>query len=926
MKKIIILTALVWVSYSSKSQTADYQELIEETNQFYEGLDYSDLQTNYFFNKGFVVLNGLEEWYEGYPIISSIGRWKYIYEAVVSSQVSQDKEFPEVETLIAENSINTEGIPTVGLSILNFKGDYLTIANLEGIANQELDEDFVELNIFAGTVLKNTISNATVEFEWNPDHYFTNYEEDLSIAIDFGDNYGFREVALDEYQTFMISYEGIGEKSITFRSTSDNEEQLSYSKIIVSSMQAITPTKIGEIVIEYSEETDLKDSDPNIQLARADYDYHEGIDETLDKPVIITEGFDILGTGSASDYSAYYEDLIQSLTAHGYDVFVVNFRAPNHTLQTNAELIKELIRGINDNKVGNYEGIYIGESMGGVIGRIALKEMENDNYDHQIGLFVPYDSPFKGANLPLGMQWLFHDAFWSLGSNLTSLTFIVELIEMMFGADIPFADLYQNLTSPSAKQLFVRHFLGNEDYNNFQTYLSDLGYPSDSRNVSFINGSHDGDLQGITLGQKFLDESIFYGIGYVNAQCWYSDVNVTDQTVSKYTRVGLLAPFSSRITNRKESFDNSAFDNAPGGNFSFSVSFLSINTDVKFSFVPTLSAIDIDDSRYIDKLDYYNANEDDILNNNESPFDDIYSQNSNQGHVRLFSGSRRAEILEEQEIMFDNMYLQNRTIVYDRDFEAEYTITAGNDVQPAEFGTDPYNSSYNKQIEKQDFVVKSGVAVNMEAETMINLKPGFHTEAGSHFKAKLVENPTAAKGRIALNNSTAPPVIIGNKFICGATKYSVADDKESISWTLKGYNTEINYSGREFTISQNLKAGQYTLYCSNGFSSSSKIVVVSSDENCNLFSQFTDNSSLIEKQKYIVSPNPSNGVFTVRTDFSENEKFIIVRDLLGQVIYKNMNFIGNTTQVDLSPFPFGIYIIEIHNSNNAMETHKVIKR
>jgi hypothetical protein len=39
----------------------------------------------------------------------------------------------------------------------------------------------------------------------------------------------------------------------------------------------------------------------------------------------------------------------------------------------------------------------MGESMGGILGRIALKQLENEGFDHQIGLYVSYDAPHKGA-------------------------------------------------------------------------------------------------------------------------------------------------------------------------------------------------------------------------------------------------------------------------------------------------------------------------------------------------------------------------------------------------------------------------------------------------------------------------------------------------------------------------------------------------
>src|SRR5690606_13123572 len=50
--------------------------------------------------------------------------------------------------------------------------------------------------------------------------------------------------------------------------------------------------------------------------------------------------------------------------------------------------------------------VVLGQSMGGVIARWALRDMEDKGQNHQTRLFISYDAPHQGANVPQGYQHL----------------------------------------------------------------------------------------------------------------------------------------------------------------------------------------------------------------------------------------------------------------------------------------------------------------------------------------------------------------------------------------------------------------------------------------------------------------------------------------------------------------------------------------
>ena len=76
-------------------------------------------------------------------------------------------------------------------------------------------------------------------------------------------------------------------------------------------------------------------------------------------------------------------------------------------LRENAMLLVELIKLINNSKVGD-ENIVIGPSMGGLISRYALNYMESQNIDHDTRLYISFDTPHAGANVPIGFQHMFN--------------------------------------------------------------------------------------------------------------------------------------------------------------------------------------------------------------------------------------------------------------------------------------------------------------------------------------------------------------------------------------------------------------------------------------------------------------------------------------------------------------------------------------
>ncbi len=138
--------------------------------------------------------------------------------------------------------------------------------------------------------------------------------------------------------------------------------------------------------------------------------------------------------------------------------------------------------------------VVIGPSMGGLITRYALTFMEHNNINHNTRLWVSFDSPHNGANIPIGLQYAI-----SIFSNYISDALFLR---------------NEVLNNPSAKQMLVHHYLSNSEspsgapiYNsNWQNTLTNIGFPQQPRRISISNGSINGTFIG-TSGTEALSIS-----------------------------------------------------------------------------------------------------------------------------------------------------------------------------------------------------------------------------------------------------------------------------------------------------------------------------------------------------------------------------------------------------------------------------------
>ncbi len=379
--------------------------------------------------------------------------------------------------------------------------------------------------------------------------FYTNLPGQVrSIQMDFGNGQGYVTVPFD--QSVDVAYATAGVKTWTYRlNLSTGTALYNRSRIKIEEDLATRPYG-GHHLRDAPERRSSSTLYAHSLRATRHYDgQYASVNLTIDdtdndgirKPLIVAEGFDVgvILEPENSNGNSGYKNFIAFLAEGGtklrdlmgdegkeYDIIFVDWHNGVDYMQRNAYALQEVIRWVNQQKARNgstAQNVVLGQSMGGVIARYALADMEENNIDHDTRLFISHDAPQQGANLPIGLQFMYRhltNQYIQAGTTLFGGDIIVPVLET-YGI----SERLSLLDAPASRQLVKNFATLNYDIDNtvHTSFYDELrrkglpgsgGYPVHTRNIAISNGSECGSTQGFAPGEHLVNYQWNKGLSF----------------------------------------------------------------------------------------------------------------------------------------------------------------------------------------------------------------------------------------------------------------------------------------------------------------------------------------------------------------------------------------------------------------------------
>lgn len=560
----------------------------------------------------------------------------------------------------------------------------------------------------------------------------------------------------------------------------------------------------------------------------------------ITRPFIIAEGLDTGNFTAPEDFGGErtMEDFLQDVTFaganlgtlidaenfdHDYDLIYIDWVRGMADMRSNSRVLEEVLEWVNDQKAlsGNpQQNVLLGQSMGGVIGRYTLANMEQQGATHDVRLFIAHDSPMQGANTPLAFQhFSIHmkqeytntPLTWGLGEVIVpiglGLAQLGEDFLNLFGGNnnnIPAYVTPSQLLSlqdqTASRQLNYWSALSNQSQTrsfsqSWQQTLTNMGWPQLSRNIAISNGNECSVNNGFIPGAPLLIIDSRSNPGFLldalNAVL-APIVGLATQDIGLVI-VGALPGRSRWQTN----FDFNSYGSQGSQNLIYRGR---IRFEKKLLWIgPTIIHNLINKS--------YNAPQDAL------PFD-------------TYSGGRFNFLDDNGDFSLDIPVLSNMVDVVN-DFYGFIPVVSALDIKRNNGQVNPtdYLKKYAGGITPEPALTSgfNNFIVDYNNGNPINNEHiSFQARNGTWLAEELLVNPTTpVYPNFNCINFCANSAITGSKFLCTSGNYSVTSEATSASWSITSGNSLVTLSNATSTTAtltqtNSTSTGYVTLFVTFG--------------------------------------------------------------------------------------------------------------
>jgi hypothetical protein len=267
--------------------------------------------------------------------------------------------------------------------------------------------------------LVGSINNAKVVYRIDPAFIFADvnnanlYTGSATFKLDFGDGTGWHTMATNTIGYYTADYSGGTGNAV-----------IKWDLLKTSNPDA---HKYGSAQMKVGTVT-FPEPNSSFFLNGLNIGVYNGCSKVTNpadtKVLIYLEGFDAmdmvasLSRGVSEIYDGQILNSgIDDLRRFGYDIYVVSWQNSRIDIKQNGQNVEGLIRWLRCNHPSEQPYVILGESMGGLVARYALMDMEKNpdkegchtEKGHNTRLLVTLDTPHKGANIPMSVQFLYQE-------------------------------------------------------------------------------------------------------------------------------------------------------------------------------------------------------------------------------------------------------------------------------------------------------------------------------------------------------------------------------------------------------------------------------------------------------------------------------------------------------------------------------------
>ena len=540
MKKIFLTCLLTWatglsfaqISIDSLTSRSDslHQQVTSDLAYYFDDLDDSYISSGLLFEKGIPYFNLSS--YTGSPSdsmnTSNMG-FGLAYASVASMALDSTFALPDPDSYMSAMKVQDFETDTVRLFGLHQEFHHLDSNSLDsnwisyssGQFHDVLPRSgspYIKDEVFMIAPAVHQVNHLSFTVLLEDQFHYNNTGLDVdSVFVDLGDGRGYKATTLDSPISVNYGADSIKSVKVKLLYENDSTYESQFEWYIKDEN-----TRNGDQDVDFTHTIDPipASGDPWTGRCGGEINVFLACGHTdIVKPFIWAEAFnpivgdlnmaaltpvDIFDRMTHEDAMFNSEDLWDYLINEGYDIIILDYDNGADYLPRTAEFIEEALRWVNERKHANgsyEENVLLGQSMGGVCSNYALKEMELDNEDHEVGTFIIFDSPIMGVNIPIAAQECLLD-ICTLPVNHPDPNFAPGYLPLYYY--VPILEDAANLLFLPATRTMTRYWFNpfpsqqiHQDLHRWDEFYTEMhqtmnGGPKECEVLTITNGSRKG--------------------------------------------------------------------------------------------------------------------------------------------------------------------------------------------------------------------------------------------------------------------------------------------------------------------------------------------------------------------------------------------------------------------------------------------------